>query len=64
MASMSIVQHHRAASAKIERLGFLALKSDETLRQRYRQKGLTAAGRYDQKELALRMLGEIRQCVP
>jgi glycosyltransferase involved in cell wall biosynthesis len=44
--------------------GLLALKSDETLRQNYRQKGLAAAGHYDRKELALRMLGEIRQCVP
>jgi glycosyltransferase involved in cell wall biosynthesis len=39
--------------------GLLALKSDENLRQRYRQNGLAAAGRYDRKELALRMLAEI-----
>lgn len=39
--------------------GLMALKSDENLRQRYRQNGLAAAGRYDRKELALRMLAEI-----
>ena len=39
--------------------GLLTLKSDESLRQRYRQNGLAAAGHYDRKELALRMLAEI-----
>ncbi|MCF8177773.1 MAG: glycosyltransferase family 4 protein [Sulfuritalea sp.] len=39
--------------------GLLALKSDVVLRQRYRNAGLAAAGRYDRKELALRMLTEI-----
>ncbi len=43
--------------------GLLALKSDGALRDNYRQKGLAAAGRYDRKELALRMLGEIMCCV-
>ena len=42
--------------------GLLALKSDASLRARYRQNGLSAAGRYDRKELALRMLGEIESC--
>ena len=42
--------------------GLLALKSDEALRQRYRDAGLAAAGRYDRKELALRMLAEIEAC--
>ncbi|MCX7167920.1 MAG: glycosyltransferase family 4 protein [Rhodocyclales bacterium] len=42
--------------------GLLALKSQENLRQNFRQKGLAAAGRYDRKELALRMLGEIGKC--
>lgn len=42
--------------------GLLALKSDPGLRQRYRQNGLAAAGHYDRKELALRMLAEIEQC--
>jgi glycosyltransferase involved in cell wall biosynthesis len=42
--------------------GLLALKSDEALRQRYCQNGLAAAGRYDRKELALRMLAEIGKC--
>ncbi len=42
--------------------GLLALKSDGVLRENYRQKGLAAAGRYDRKELALRMLGEIEAC--
>lgn len=41
----------------------LALKSDETLRERYRHNGLVAAGRYDRKELTLRMLGEIEKCI-
>ncbi len=42
--------------------GLLALKSDAALRQRYRQCGLAAAGHYDRKELALRMLTEIEKC--
>lgn len=42
--------------------GLLALKADDTLRQRYRQNGLAAACRYDRKELALRMLAEIEKC--
>jgi glycosyltransferase involved in cell wall biosynthesis len=42
--------------------GLLALKSDEALRQRYRDAGLAAAGRYDRRELALRMLTEIEAC--
>ncbi|MFH1819648.1 MAG: hypothetical protein ABIK82_22685 [Pseudomonadota bacterium] len=42
--------------------GLLALKADDTLRQRYCQNGLAAACRYDRKELALRMLAEIEAC--
>jgi hypothetical protein len=44
-------------------VGLLSLKSDENLRQRYRQRGLAAASHYDRKELALRMLGEIEKCL-
>ncbi len=39
--------------------GLLMLKVDGALRDGYRQKGLSAAGRYDRKELALSMLCEI-----
>lgn len=39
--------------------GLLALKSEQGLRERYRQNGLAAAGRYDRRELALSMLREI-----
>lgn len=39
--------------------GLLALKSEQGLRERYRQNGLAAAGRYDRRELALAMLREI-----
>lgn len=42
-------------------VGLLVLKSDQVLSENYRQKGLAAAGRYDRKELALRMLGEIEK---
>jgi len=42
--------------------GLLTLKSDGVLRESYRHKGLAAGGRYDRKELALRMLGEIDAC--
>jgi hypothetical protein len=43
--------------------GLLAMKSQQDLRQSYSRKGLTAAGRYDRKELARRMLGEIGKIV-
>ena len=43
--------------------GLLALKSEHGLRERYRQNGLAAAGRYDRRELALAMLWELEVVV-